>query len=390
MSERLPRRSLPPMEHAAELRELCRRAAPSAAPADAVPASVSRVIVEVRLGARTELVTLAADRGRLVVATSEPGGDGPAARAAVAWLAGEPSAERPERAPEAAAEPERPLAERLDELVAAVARSGLGEEAPPAVLDALERLAAHHPASAPAAARWLARLGAALAGSDARQTARALTVALAPDPEHHEPFGGPARALSDRRFVELGRESVDAWGSVPLERRVLLDLDHGELFTESRFGAGHPASVGPCPRLLELGFGTASGALPRDLRAQQYTVSTAIPDEIWERVEGHAVSMSSAGTAALSALATAPATSEPLSLVHGPVIEDGHLVDEGGARLPLSEEDPGAVEVLRTLALREPLRWLLVRWTSHGDSLCAVPLAAGHRRGKGWVHVRLR
>jgi hypothetical protein len=388
MTELPPRRSLPPEDAPSDLRALCRRELPAATDRPA-SASVSRVVVEVRLGARTELVTLGGEGGRLVVTATDGGATSPAARAAVAWLAGELPM-RGGQANDAGSEPDRVLGERLDELVAAVARSGLGEDGPPAVRDALERLVATLSSPLPAASRWLARLGAAVAESDARQVARLASVALARDPQQAEPFASHPRPLSDRRFLELARESVEAWGPAPLERRVLLDLEDGELLTESRHGAVRPASVGPCPRLVELGFGTASGAHPADLQAQQYTVSTSIPDELWERVEAHAVPMARAGAAALAALTAAPATAEPLSLVHGPILEDGVLLDESGARLPLSGEDPGAVEVLRALAAREPLRWVVLRWASRDGGLSAVPLAAGHRRGRGWVHVRLR
>lgn len=391
MNERPPRVSMRPAGGLAELRELCRREL-SGTSTTAPRATVARAVLEVRLDGRVELVTLAVDGGRLLwtATDAEGAGPSPAARAAMQWLAeaGQGSSSGTIEAPLHAPAHET-LAERLADLSLAVVRSGIAEDAPLAVRDALGRVVTELGAPTPSSARWLARLSTALAEADARQVARLLSIATSPQPRSEPPFGGPSRPVSDRRFLELAREHLDGWGGVPVEHRVLIDVEGGELVVEKRL-AGGAASVGPCPRILDVGLGALSGVHPPELIAQQYTVSSEIAGGLWDRVEGHAVALAAAIVDARAALTAAPAAAEPISLVLGPTLEDGHLVDEAGSKLPLSREDTGAAEVLIELARTTPLRWVLVRWAARDTGLSAVPLAAGHRLGAGWAHVRLR
>lgn len=357
---------------------------------------VSRATLEVTIDERTELVTLTSEGGRLRVSATDTATSAlsPAGRLALAWLA---SLER--EAPSTSLRPAAPkasdkLAERLAELAVAITRSGVEAADPASVRDALPRVVAELPSPLPLpVARWLGRLVNALAESDARQVARLLVGTVGPS-ALGLPFYASEEPVSDRRFVELARESVDAHGGTTIERRVLLDDERGELVVEERActdaGPTLDASVGPCPRVLDVGLGVMRAGIPAQLRAQQYTVSSVVSPALYERIEALALPVAAAQVAALAAIRAQPASAEPLSLVASPSVEDGELVDGEGNKIPLAKEDPGAAEALLESAQRERLGWVLVRWATRENGLAAVPLAAAHRQGGSWRHVRLR
>ncbi len=396
-SPKVSRRPEPlPSTEGPSLRELARRELNGSIEADA--SDVSRAVIEVRLGDRTELVTVARDGARLSVsATDARLGEplSPASRRALAWLA-EGDREGPGDArtslPPAPARAGSQLAARLSELAVAIVRSGLEVADSASVREALPRVVAELPSPPPLPiARWLGRLVSALAEADARQTARLLfsvtSGALS------APFVSDERSFSDRRFVELARECVDAYGGAPIERRVLLDEDDGELVLEERYVAADgptSASIGPCPRRLEVGLGMVRSGVPARMRAQQYTVSSDVPNEVWDRIEALGCTVPIAMRAALEALSERPSEAEPIALIAGPSVEEGQLADAEGNKIPLSKEDAGAAERLVSEAQRERLRWVLVRWVTRESGIAAVPLAAAHRLGAGWRHLRLR
>lgn len=366
---------------------------------EGAPSDVARAVIEVRLGERTELVTVARDGGRLLVsATDARLGEAlsPAARRALAWLADaehQGSAEARTSLLPAAPRAGSQLGARLSELAVAIVRSGVEVADPASVREALPRVVAELPAPPPLpVARWLGRLVSALAEADARQTAR-LLFAVTSSSALGTPFVSEDRSFSDRRFVELARECIDAYGGAPIERRVLLDEDAGELVLEERYvavEAPSTASVGPCPRRLEVGLGLLREGVPRRMRAQQYTVSSDIPSDAWDRVEALACSVPIAMRAALEAFQSSPSDAEPVALLAGPSVDGAQLCDADGNEIPLSREDPGAAERLMSEAQHERLRWVLVRWVTKESGIAAVPLAAGHRVEGGWRHLRLR
>jgi hypothetical protein len=379
------------------LRELARRELGGDLAAS--PASeVARAVIEVRLGERTELVTVARDGGRLQVSATDarPGeAMSPASRSALAWLADaeqDSSIEARTSLVPAAPRAGTQLGARLSDLAVAIVRSGVEVADPASVREALPRVVAELPAPPPlSVARWLGRLVSALAESDARQTARLLSSvtasgALGP------PFVSEERSFSDRRFIELSRECLDAYGGAPIERRVLADEDSGELVIEERYVGteGPVSSVGPCPRRLEVGLGVMRAGVPRRMRAQQYSVSSDISSDIWDRIEALACAMPIAISSALEALRAYPSDAEPVALLVAPSIEDGELCDGEGNKIPLSKEDVGAAERLVTEAQRERLRWVLVRWVARESGVAVVPLAAAHRVDGRWRHLRLR
>lgn len=392
--ERAPRVSMRPSPPD-DLRAVLRRELAAGGAPTAGDASVARVIVEVRRGERGELVTLGMENGRALISATDAvdGAMSPATRSAIEWLLAEGSATaRASIRPAAGATPDR-LPARLAELSAAIVRSGVEADGAASVRDALPRLIAELPSPPPVpVARWLGRLTIALAESDARQVARLLSRTLG-DPLPW-PFVASEQVLSDRRYVELGREVLDAYGGAPIERRVLCDDERGDLVVEERYvganGAPLEASIGPCPRMLDVGLGMLRDGAPPQLRAQQYTLTNEVSAEAWDRIEQLAVTAAAAEGAARADVSRHPGAAEPLSLIAAPTPADGELVDGEGHRVPLSREDPGAAQALVELAEREPLRWVLVRWACREAGLSAVPLAAAHRTPGGWRHVRLR
>src|SRR5690606_25355215 len=72
---------------------------------------------------------------------------------------------------------------------------------------------------------------------------------------------GTVQALTDRVLVEIARESLSGRVRAAIERRYLLDLTSTEVFREER-AAGQAASVGPCPRRIDVGLGEAEQGAP--------------------------------------------------------------------------------------------------------------------------------
>jgi len=399
MSEpRAPRVSRRPEAGTPSLRELARLELGGEV-VSSVASEVARAVIEVRMGERTELVTVGRESGRLSVSATDarPGeAISPAARRALAWLADtgqEGAADARTSLLPTAPRAGTQLSARLSELAVAIVRSGVEVADPASVREALPRVVAELPAPPPLpVARWLGRLVSALAEADARQTARLLSAVTASS-ELGQPFASEERSFSDRRFVELARECVDAYGGAPIERRVLADEDSGELVLEERYVIAEgpkTASVGPCPRRLEVGLGLLRAGVPQRMRAQQYSVSQDISGQTWDRIEALACTVPVAIRTALDAFSAHPSDAEPVALLVAPSFEEGELCDGEGHKIPLSKEDAGAAERLVAEAQRERLRWVLVRWATKESGLSAVPLAAAHRVDGGWRHLRLR
>jgi len=305
------------------LREAARHALESLGDAGG-DGEVGRVTLDVVIDGRSELVTVALRDGKLAWTTS---GEGPHVRAALRWLAGraEPRVVRTTEPGEGAAPrvswvPEgvdgeqsgarARLADALDDVVTVVVRAGASGAGSPSVAESLERLRREAPLPTPLGlGRWLGRLKAALDAGEAGLASRLLDGAaqLAEDLRRERPspearrrvvdwMGGSGSELalaveriSDRVLVEVAREQLPSSERGGVERRHLIDLQSGEVFREERTRASPVASVGPCPRVVNVGLADVEqGASPRRIRLMQYVVSLELGAEELARIEGSA------------------------------------------------------------------------------------------------------
>jgi hypothetical protein len=374
------------------LRELAERALAERRAEVGVDATVERVVVEVRIAERTEIVTLGVRDDRLLVVASDGQAQtSPAARAALAWVARErartsaPSdARRRSLAPAApiATPPGSTLAAMISDLATAIVRSGTGEPESPAILDALARIGRAGPPIE--IARWVGRLRASLAARDEIDVARLLDGASA--------LGGagdllavPVERAIDRTYVELGREILDGLTPSAIERRHLLSLADGAIVSEDRLRDA-PASTGPCPRMVAVGLAERNGA--DRLRIVQYAVAP-IDAEAHARIAELSTHLLDAFTACTAVLRVPQryALVEAVSLVRVAGTSDGALTDPTGEPIPLAhEEEPGACAALVEWAKEGDVSWVLGRWWLRGEQASLVPLSCG--RGSRISRVR--
>ena len=349
------------------LRELARRALHERRPDAGGDAEIERVVIDVRMGDRIELVTLSMRGDRLVVlATDGTGATSPAAHAALRWLASDlPRTsippERSERSQTELAASLPPLDAAIGDLTTAIVRSGVHAAESPAILDALARIGAA--SSALEVARWVGRLRAALATHDAVLVARLL------DGAHTiEPKDEPER-LVDRIFVELGREVLDGLTPFSVERRHLLDPATGEVLAEERL-RDQPASNGPCPRVVSAGLATKSSQCR--VRIVQYAVAPVDAD-MGARIAALATPTLGEAFARVEADLRSPAL-EPASLIR---LDASDMVrDAAGTPIPLARhEDAAAVTTLVEALGKGRPEWLFGRWSLVGDDASLVPLS---------------
>lgn len=414
------------------LREAARRALERIGEAEP-SGEVTRVTVDVALDGKSELVTLVLRDGELAWSTS--GGEGHVA-AALRWLAGAPE---PAPAVRVTPETEMPaqrvtwppaeadhdaearaararLAEALEDLVTVVVRAGAGGAESPSVAESLERLRREAPLPTPMGlARWLGRLKGALDARDVELVARLLDGAgqLAEDLRRDKPsaevrrrvagwmgsageIGAPVQRLSDRVLVEIAREQLPSSERGGIERRHLVDLQSGEVFREERTRTSPVASVGPCPRLVNVGLADVEdGAAPRRLRLLQYVVSLELGKEELERIEANAYRRFSALAERYRELVERqPGQAEPFAVVAPRSFEQNGgplLRDDEGLPLPLARaDDPAAVEVLARHCPTSGPRWVAGRLCDAGGVLMLVPCSVGLPEGDGTRFVRLR
>lgn len=398
--------------------------------------AVSRLTVDVAIDGRSELVTLTLRDGQLV--WSSTAGEGAHVRAALRWLAGtsasadaapgvrvtepELAAPRVSWMPDHEGEAEamaarRRLAEALEDVVTVVVRAGVHGAGSPSVAESLERLRREAPLPTPMGlARWLGRLKSALDAHDAGLGARLLDGAalLAEDLRQERPspetrrrvigwigaaggeLAGAVERLSDRVFVEVAREQLLSNERGGIERRHLVDLHNGEVFREERTRTSPVASVGPCPRVVNVGLAEVEeGAAPRRIRLMQYAVSLELGGDELERIEANAYRRFSAlGDRYRELIEAHPGQAEPFAVVaprsfdakDGPVCRD----DEGQP-LPFARaDDPAAVDVLARVVPPGGPRWVAGRLSDTGGVLMMIPCAVAVPDGDGARFVRLR
>lgn len=397
--------------------------------AEAKPGVVTRVTLDVSVEGASELVTLALRDGALTWSTS---GSEAHVASALEWLVaggapGRPSLVTPEPPaprvswtppePEAEAEgrPRARLADALDDVVTTIVRVGISHPDSPSIAESFERLRKEVAQPAPnGIARWQGRLRAALDAGDASLSARLLDGASRfaeelrrerPGPEARRRAAawlgpsrelGPGERVSDRTLVEIAREHLATSERGGLERRYLVDLRNGEVFREERTRTEPTASVGPCPRVIQVGLAEIErGGTPRRVHLMQYAVTLDPGRDELRRVEAN-------GYRRFAALADRyrdwvaldPGQAEPFAVAvpktwkrkaGAPVGYD----DEGVPLAFARADDPAAVEVLLGLTAPPP-RWVAGRLVDAKGLVLMVPCVVAVPDGEGTRLHRLR
>jgi hypothetical protein len=197
------------------------------------------------------------------------------------------------------------IAESLRDVVTAVVRGGVRADASASTDEALERLIATAPEPLPnGVSRWVGRLREGLARGEVVTVSRLLDGAssLAVDLRASEPEPDAAQRtlsflgamahdphdvdrLTERSMLEVAREWVSGVDRASLERRYLLDLDSGEVYREERARSANGASLGPCPRVVQVAYAEVERAAPpRRIRLLQYSSSPVVPDAVWDQL----------------------------------------------------------------------------------------------------------
>jgi hypothetical protein len=398
---------------------------------------ITRVVLDVVVDGRTEMVTLGLRDGDLFVQSTDGEKKGPHVLEALRLIAagadalpkgvrtspGEIEARMSLAPPDGrtsdpdAAARRAALADAIQDVVTAVARVGVREARDaPTVREALERLTAHVPPPMPVAmARSLGVLRASFTTLDTDRVARILEGlarltedlrADAPDERARRRMvswlgataasGSDVTRISDRTFVEVGREYLAGLERASVERRYLVCTDTGEIFREERTRGAAGASVGPCPRVVTVGLGEVEeGASPRAIRLLQYAVSSTAAADVAERVS-HVASrkMEDLARSYRETLERFPGIAEPFAVVApgafdrdpGPV-----LLDAEGVALPLARADePARAEALVSfLGEGVSLEWIAGRLVDVDGCLLMMPCSAAIRTEAGAVVRRL-
>lgn len=376
---------------------------------------VSRVTLEVD----GEQVTVFVRDGKreLLCTCGEP--DCEHAAIALSWLGGRKveadqattQAVRSSAPPTDAGAPEQPsdLADALDDLVLAVVRGGVQSATSLSVSEGVEQVVARAPKPTPVGlARWLGRLNAALEQHDVGQSARLLggAVRLIQDLRSGDPgregkarmvawlgaaagTGWPMERVQDRTLMEVGREWLSGLTRDSLERRYLVDLGSGEIFREEDSSGSERLSVGPSPRVLEVGLAEVEpGGVPRRIRVLQYALRAIPAAQDWAKLEALAATrVRDLGNAYAHALRRYPGLAEPFVLfAPKSMSEEARFEpqDSDGERLPLARaEEPQWVAALEGMVADKGATWVAGRLLDAGDTLLLHPSSLGFRGESG-------
>jgi hypothetical protein len=166
-----------------------------------------------------------------------------------------------------------------------------------------------------------------------------------------------------------------------IERRYLVDVANGELYSEERRRGEPDISVGPCPRVVHVAFGELDTATsPPRARLLQYTVTPEPGDAHWER-------LAELGETRLPALLTryaetarrCPGLAEPAVLFAPRELTAGSagcLLDAGGARLELrDDQDVPLADTLRELSAGGDIVWVAGRLKGLSAGLSLRPVS---------------
>ncbi|RLB49377.1 MAG: hypothetical protein DRJ42_21135 [Deltaproteobacteria bacterium] len=399
--------------------------------ADAKAPLIARLALDITVDGRTEMVTLSLRDGELTWGSSDGQRRGPhvvgALRLLAAGAGALPKGVRTSPGDLTAAdgagrsippadgrtsEPDPPsmkaaLADNLDDLVTAIVRVGMREARDsPTVSEVVERFAQSAGTPMPhGAARMLGMLKAALSRMDVDGVARILDGAtrLADDLRAETPSERSRRRLvtvlgasagvpgasvrvSDRTFVEVGREYLSGMTRAQIERRYLLCVETGEVYREDRARGATKGSAGPSPRVLTVGLAEVEeGASPRAIRLLQYAVGHEVGRDMALRVnEAAKANFADITRAYCESLDQYPGLAEPFVVVAPARIEvepGAHLIDRDGATLPVSKADGlGRAAVFTDLVGKgHRIDWVSGRLV---DAACApilVPCSVGYR-----------
>lgn len=355
---------------------------------------VLRMVIEVSVGTRRGLVTASLREGRAFFVDESGATTGPLVQGARTWLEnlvaeGSTGDARPSlRELRMSLPPRANESDALRDFALTFWRSGIAGAKRGALEDSLRqvRLAA----SKTSQARWMARFQQALVAEDVHALAHLLRGAL-------EPSKASTQTLSDLRLVEVAREHVDAKSARQLERRTLIDLADGNVYSEERL-QGAVASIGPMPRVLDVGLAEAQlEASPPSLSIHQYTLQATLDATTGTQLEALAERDFTRLMARVdSALAAHPGFAEPVFLV-APTSwgsdakrEQLDMRDAGDVALRMSDEDVSACLTLLDVLRERTPAWLVVRAAPRAGAHAFVPLSCGHLEGEAWVVRRLR
>src|SRR5262249_44395048 len=142
---------------------------------------------------------------------------------------------------------------------------------------------------------------------------------------------------SDLSLLELAREWLPGFERAGIERRYLLDLDHGNVYREERAPGAQTSSIGPCPRLLTVWLASVEQSAPQErIRLLQYAVSPVIENSSFEYVAEHAEhSFLGLLERYRVGLRTFAGLTEPFALIAPASFDGTGFADEHGAVLPL-------------------------------------------------------
>ena len=424
------------------LREAARRRLLSMEGQGAAGGEVTRVVLDVTAGGRTEVVTVMLRDGELAVSSTGGAEDPLHVAAALELLAGEdvtspgaitspgrlstpasgetrlssPGTVRTVDDTIPASADRSALADALSDVLTAIVRVGVREARTAATVEeAVERITAAAPRPLPLGiGRWIGLLRGAMATLDVDTLARVLEGASQVAIDLRNPQPGPSarrrivawlgatadtpgdvERVSDRTLVEVARELLSGLERAAIERRYLMCLDTGEIFREERPRGGVGVSVGPCPRLVSVGLGEVEeGAPPRRIRLLQYAVNNRISADDWVRLEDLAHrSFETLAREYREALGAYPGLAEPFVVVAPAACErepDFVLLDASDDPLPVAAaEEPAFAQAVRELASEEDPAWVAGRLVDADGALLLIPCATAMRDGPGRRVLRI-
>ena len=200
--------------------------------------------------------------------------------------------------------------------------------------------------------------------------------------------------VSDRVMAELSREWVAGTERGSLERRLLVDVETGELFFECRAQKG-ALSLGPCPRVLQMGLAEVDpGPSPRLVRVLQYEVAAGLTPAAYEGIFARADrAVSDVRGRYQSALTGHPGLAEPF-VVFAParLLREAGLAleDATGASLPLRDADGEGRSAALERAMMGSLEWVVGALHDQGGQLAIDPHGFGARADGTPRYGRLR
>ena len=394
-------------------------------------AVVKRILVDVDVDGQLETVSLSTMNGKLRVATTDGELGGPAVRSVVALLGADlPEVERSPRKKRKkdkerkrrssqdfrdimrASRAGEPLPDKLAQVVLALVRSGVKDaQSSATVAEAISNLRdAYGPDMPLVVRRWIGRLRRALAEEDLFLVARLLEGAARaaedmrdehPDSLQRERIGlwRPAEdgmmarnRITDRTFIEIGRELVAGLSRASIERRYLMCVRSGQVYVEASARGEGQASVGPTPRRVAVGLAELSGGpQPRRVRLLQYAISNKIAPSEWQEITRRAVQrFEPLHDTYRSAHQQYPGIVEPFFVIapaRANLVGGVVFVDADDFPLPMAQaRTPARAEAVKQALALGDLQWVSGRAVDADGSLMLDPCALGFLHN-GSMHI---